>query len=651
MNVFYEEEGALKVAAVLADNTASLQVEAPHGKRSKIKLSAVLFRFEQSGIADFMAHAQRAAEELDLDFLWQCSSGEEFGYETLAREYYGRAPQPVESAGVLVKLHGAPMYFYKRGRGRYKAAPEDALKAALASVERKKQQALARDAYVARLTAGELPPEMVPLLDTLLYRPDKGSIEWKALEEASVALKSTPLRVLERCGGIPSTHDYHLRRFVLEHFAQHAEGSTEGSTGGDTAGDVALGIEVAEVAESLPLSDAIAFSIDDASTTEIDDAFSVTALPNGNERVGIHIAVPALGLPAHSALDAIARERLSTVYFPGGKITMLPSAAIQRYTLAAGCDCPALSLYAEVTPAHEVVSTETRVERVRIAENLRHEALEPLFNEGTIDNAQIDHHYGAQLKRLWQWARQLERARRGDAPEGEQRAEYNFRIENDRVQIIRRSRGTPIDKLVSEMMIYVNSTWGRHLAESETGALYRVQGAGKVRMSTVPSAHVGLGVEQYVWASSPLRRYIDLVNQRQIAALARGEAPPYREGDEVLLAVMREFESAYDAYAEFQRSMERYWCLRWLLQENVGSVQATVMRENLCRFDDLPLVARVASLPALRSGTRVVLDVGDVDLLELTFHCEFRHEVERPAAPAPAADEAAAIAATAPTGC
>ena len=635
MNVFYEEEGALKVGAVLADNATSLQVEAPHGKRSKIKSTAVLLRFEQPGITDFMTQAQSAADDLDLDFLWECSSGDEFGCEALAREYFGREPGPVEAAGVLLKLHGAPMYFYKRGRGRYKAAPEDALKAALASVERKKQQALAREAYVAQLTAGRLPPELEPLLDVLLYKPDRNSIEWKALEDASAAQRLSPVRVIERCGGIPSTYDYHLRRFLFEHFPRGAEAEAV----------------LPEVSEDLPLSDAVAFSIDDASTTEIDDAFSVTALPGGNVRIGIHIAAPAIGMPLSSALDEIARARLSTVYFPGGKITMLPRPAIERYTLQAGCDCPALSLYAEVTPADEIVVVETRLERVRIGENLRHEALEPLFNEGTLLLGAIDHPRGAELGRLWQWAGRLEYARRGDQPEGEQRPEYNFRVERDRIEIVRRHRGTPIDKLVSELMIYVNSAWGRQLAESETGAIYRVQSGGKVRMSTVPSAHVGLGVEQYVWASSPLRRYIDLANQRQIAALASGKPPPYREGDEALLAIMREFESTYDAYAEFQRSMERYWCLRWLVQENVGTVEATVLRENLCRFDALPLVARVPSVPAVRPGTRIALDISSVDLLELTFHCEFKHELDAHAAPETIMDDAVfQVAATAPAG-
>jgi exoribonuclease-2 len=625
MNVFYEEEGTLKVGAVLADNNTSLQVEAPHGKRSKIKSANVLFRFEQPGITDFMASAHAAADEIDLDFLWECASREEFEYEALAREYYGHSPAPVEAAGVLTRLHGAPMYFYKRGRGRYKAAPDEALKAALASVERKKQQALARDAYVAQLMQARLPPEFAPMLDALLYKPDRNSIEWKALEEAAAEGKLTPVRLIERCGGIPSTHDYHLNRFVFENLPR------------ETVSDAPA---PAADLEGLPLADALAFSIDDASTTEIDDAFSVTALPNGNVRFGIHIAAPALGVPAQSALDAIARERLSTVYFPGGKITMLPPTAIERYTLCAGTECPALSLYAEVTAADEVVATETRIERVRIEENLRHETLEPLFNESTLGEASIDHPFGPRLQRLLQWAVQLERVRRGDAPEGEQRAEYNFRVRDDRVEITRRYRGTPIDKLVSELMIYVNSTWGRELAQSETAAIYRVQGGGKVRMSTVPSAHVGLGVEQYVWASSPLRRYIDLVNQRQIAALASGSTPPYKPGDETLLAVMREFESTYDVYSDFQRSMERYWCLRWLLQENVTRVTATLMRENLVRFDELPLVARVPSVPALKSGTRVVLDISSIDLLEITFHAEFKSELQE-VAPEPAASDAA----------
>jgi exoribonuclease-2 len=617
MNVFYEEEGAFKIGTVLADNDTSLQVEAPHGKRSKVKASSVLFRFEGAGLAQFMDEAHKLAEGIDADFLWQCSGQQEFPFETLAKEYFGRAPAPVESAGLLLKLHGAPMYFYKKGKGRYKPAPPEALKAALASVERKRREAEKRGQYVAQLMASKLPPEFEPLRLPLLYKPEKQSLEWKALEEACEKLKVTPARLFERCGALPSTRDYHLDRFLFEFFPR----------------GTALPAIPVPLPQDLPLAEVEAFSIDDVTTTEIDDALSVTKRPDGGVSIGIHIAVPALGIAPESALDVMARERLSTVYYPGGKVTMLPEAAIGAYTLLERSERPALSLYLEIAADGSIAARTTRVERVHIAENLRHDSLEAAFNETTLAAGRVEHRYAEELATLWHFARSLESARRGAAAEYEPRPEYSFYVENDRVRIVQRLRGTPVDKIVSELMIQANSAWGRLLAENGAAAIYRVQGGGKVRMSTVPAGHEGLGVESYAWTSSPLRRYVDLVNQRQLVALARGEPAPYGANDERLLAAMRDFEIAHDAYAEFQRQMERYWCLRWLLQENVRTATATVIRESLARLDELPLVVRVPSLPALAPGTRIELELSDVDLLELGLRCEFRGQLA-PEAPA-----------------
>lgn len=621
MNVFYEEEGDFKVGAILADHDTSLQVEAPHGKRSKVKASAVLLRFDGAGLAHFMEEARKLAEGMDVDFLWQCCGQDEFAFDTLARDYFGRAPTPAESAGLLVKLHGAPMYFYKKGKGRYKAAPPEALKAALASVERKRREAEQRAHYVEQLAAGKLPPEFGPLAAKLLYGPDKQSQEWKALEDACERLKTTPARLFERCGALTSSRDYHLNRFLFEHFPRGAEFPA---------------LPPPAAPRDLPLAEVEAFSIDDVTTTEIDDAFSVAALPNGNLRIGIHIAAPALGVAPGSELDAAARERLSTVYYPGGKITMLPEAAIAAFSLAERGQCPALSRYVELAPDLSIAAQTTRIERVAIAENLRHYALEEVFNDAALAAGRIDHPRAEALCALWRVARSLETARRGDTAEYEPRPEYSFYVDNDRVRIAQRRRGTPVDRIVSELMIHVNSAWGRELAAGGVAAIYRVQEGGKVRMSTVPSAHQGLGVEGYAWASSPLRRYVDLVNQGQLIALALGEAPPYRANDERLLAAMRDFEAASEVYGEFQRQMERYWCLRWLIQEGRHAAAATVIRESLARFDELPLVVRVPSLPALDPGARFELAVIDIDLLELTLRCEFRGRLE-PAATAESA--------------
>ena len=192
-----------------------------------------------------------------------------------------------------------------------------------------------------------------------------------------------------------------------------------------------------------------------------------------------------------------------------------------------------------------------------------------------------------------------------------------------RVSIVPRPRGSPLDKLVSELMIHVNDTWGRLLAQGDVAGFYRVQAAGKVKMSVRPGEHQGLGLAHYLWASSPLRRYSDLVNQRQLLAVVDGVAPPYAANDAELFAALADFEATYSQYAELQDRMEHYWCLRWLLQENVAETTAVVVRDNLVRFEHLPLWLRLADLPALAPEARVRVGIARVDLIASTLECRF----------------------------
>jgi exoribonuclease-2 len=607
MYLFYSEDGHFKVGTILADNTTSFQVEAQHGKRSKIKANDVLFQFKEPALAGFMEAAQHLADDMDLDFLWEAAGTEEFDYQALGRDYFGHEPNAIENAALLIKLHGAPMYFYRKGRGRYKPAPEDALKAALAGEERKRKQAELLARYVAELSAFTLPEELKPHLNQLLYAPEKGALETKALEQASAATNLSIPHLLEKCGAIPSTRDYHLNRFLLEWFPQ-----------GPGFGEVTA----AENHLDLPLAEVSAFSIDDETTTEIDDALSLLRLDDGSVRVGIHIAAPALGIAPGSEMDAIARRRLSTVYMPGDKITMLPDAVVDVFTLKEGVACPALSTYFTVAPDYAITAMDMRVERVPIAANLRHEQLEPLFNIGTIGNG-TDYRYREELEWLWHFADHLEE-KRGAKDRGRSLIpEYMFKVDNDRVRIIHRERGTPIDKVVAEMMILVNSRAGALAAEHKLAAIYRAQAGGKTRMTTDPLPHQGLGVSHYTWTSSPLRRYVDLINQRQLIAHLRGETPPYTAKGEDMQSAMRAFETAYDAYNDFQRNMERYWTLRYIQQENITEATATVIRENIVRFEGLPLVTKAAAMPELAPGTRVKLIIRSIDLLTLEIACPF----------------------------
>jgi exoribonuclease-2 len=212
------------------------------------------------------------------------------------------------------------------------------------------------------------------------------------------------------------------------------------------------------------------------------------------------------------------------------------------------------------------------------------------------------------------------------------------------VTISERKRGSPLDKLVAELMIVANSTWGGLLAEKGVAAIYRAQTAGKVRMTTSPLPHDGLGVAQYAWSSSPLRRYVDLVNQWQLISLLSDLTPHFggkgKNSSDALFAAMRDFDLTYSAYAEFQRGMERYWCLRWLQQEGIQKIDATMRRETLVKLDHLPMLLRVPSLPELPPGQRIRLIVEGMDELTLDLNCRYQETLNVPAAPEASAAEA-----------
>ena len=614
MHLLFEDEGDLKVGAVLSSTDASYQVELPGGRRAKIKAGHVLLRFERPAGPHLLEQARREADALDLDFLWQCAPQQEFDFQELARDYFGHEPAAVEAATILVRLHSAPVYFHRKGKGRFRPAAPDVLRAALAAVARRREQDERRASYVEELLAGGLPEPLRRQGTQLLLRPDKNSPEYKAVEQAAREQKTTPLRLLLARGSIPSPYAWHEATFMARCFP-----------GGE--GFTPRPADPPRLDETLPLGSVRAFSIDDSSTTEIDDAFSVSSTPDGRIRVGIHIAAPAAAIVRDDPLDALARARMSTVYAPGVKITMLPEAWIETFSLNQGRTVPALSVYLDLDPdGVQVESAVSVVERIRIEANLRHDALGELVTQQTLERpAGGNLPFGPELSALWRLATALLRAREAarGRPEASGRIDYSFELEGQgeqaRVTIRPRLRDAPLDRIVSELMIYANSHWGAWLAEKGVAGVYRSQSAGRVRMSTAPAPHDGIGVSHYAWSTSPLRRYVDLVNQRQLLAAVRGQTPPYGRSDAQLFAIVSGFDAAYGAYDEFQRMMERYWCLRWLDQNAVRRRTATVLRGDLVRLDGLPLVARIPGMPLLTRGRCVELEILGHDLLDLSL--------------------------------
>ena len=601
MNIFYEESGQFKVAAIVQKNDATYQVDTQHGKRTKVKANNVFAEFD-GDMAAFLENAQAQAADIDTDLLWEVCGEEEFTAEAIAEEYYGHAPTKTELAATLIALYAAPMYFYKKAKGVFKAAPEETLKQALAAIERKKQQDAQIDAWAEALKRGEMPSEIAADLKTILHAPDKQSLTYKAFTKAADALKTSAYELAKKTGGITSIPQYLQDGFEIKYFPK-----------GTGFPELAL-----PEMPNLPKADVTAFSIDDESTTEVDDALSLTDLGNGTKRVGIHIAAPSLAIKPGDKMEKNIMERLSTVYFPGGKITMLPENWIAAFSLDAGAYRPSISIYFDVDNEFNVGAPTCKIEAVNIAENLRIQTIEPHFNAETgLDEAgemMFAHHQD--LIWFYQFAIALQKARGKYEPDRAPQYDYSIELDEEgNVSVVRRERGSPIDTLVSEMMILANSTWAQMLDENELPGLFRVQPAGKVRMSTKSEPHIGMGVQHYGWFTSPLRRAADYINQKQLISLIDDTAEPlYQNSDAELFAALRDFDAAYTAYADFQRQMEAYWSLVYLQQQGTNELTATILKEDLVRIEGLPLVTRATGIPfdALPKS-QVLLKITELD--------------------------------------
>jgi exoribonuclease-2 len=660
MHALFDEAGKFLAGRILSEAEASLQVELETGKRVKVKSANLLLKFEKPAPAELLAAAQTLSTSIELDLAWEFAPEEDFGFADLAAVYFEDPPSLTQQAAALLRLHEAPHYFRRAGKGRYKKAPAEIIQQALAAIEKKRLLQLQIAEWAQELGQGRCPPPIREQLYKILFKPDKNAPEYKAVVEAARSTHLAPLDLLQKAGAIDSPYQFHWRRFLFENFPK---------------GYGFPKLVAPEIKDDLPTAAVQAYSIDDSATTEIDDALSVQGLGSGTVTVGIHIAAPGLAVQRGDPIDHVSRNRLSTVYMPGYKLTMLPDEVVQRYTLQEGRACPAVSLYvAFKEDSLELLGHETKLERVPIVHNLRHDQIDQVvtaawledsaYAHATPDPAPLTPALRTELAFLHRLARHLKAQReivRGK-PETFTRPDYTFKLIRDagpsqgaeapsggsaahavasvgvsndnegepqgdeQVVIGTRSRGAPLDLIVAEAMILANSSWGSWLAELGVPAIYRSQASlapgVKVRMGTKALPHAGIGVKSYAWSTSPLRRYTDLVNQWQIIACARhgrtaALAAPFKPKDAELFAIISGFDAAYGAYNGYQATIERYWTLKYIEQQGITELEATVFKDTLARADTLPLVLPVLGTQGLPRGARVRVKLGAIDEVAL----------------------------------
>lgn len=631
MNVIFEEGGQFRVARVLSETEANYQIELSTGKRSKVKRNNVIFEFakEPCPIADILPKAQELADEIDAAFLWEFASQEDFKVEDLALDYYGHEPEIIEKLALLLQLHASPIYFHRRGKGQYRAAPPEILEAALAAVEKKRLQEEQQTKWTESLVNFELPEEMAADAKTFLTEPNKNTLQWKAFENALSRSGLNIKEMLLKLGVYKNELAITLAGFLEKHFPK--------------------GYETPELPlpklPELPLAEIEAYSIDNDFTTEIDDAFSVKHLEDETYQFGVHIAAPALVVTKDSELDLAARKRMSTIYLPGQKITMQGENLIEAFSLNAGEVKPCISLYIVANlESGEIISNESKVESIKVKENLRLSMFDDeLLTATNLADESVAIPYDFLIRPLWRLTRHLS-AKRDEVrgyPETNKGHEFSFILHGDwqdqdaEIELVQRRRDLPIDMLIGEMMIYTNVLWAGTLSHLKVPGIFRTQQFGRAKQSSHAIPHQTMGVPQYAWMTSPLRRYVDLLNQQQlISAIQHGvSAPlvaPYKNKDVDLLVVMTSFDALNQQWRNFQDTVERFWALRWLQQQGIEEAEATVIRDSLVRLNIAPLTLLVDGLPEYERGTVIKIKIEAINLLKLNTESQFLEFIAEP---------------------
>ncbi len=378
------------------------------------------------------------------------------------------------------------------------------------------------------------------------------------------------------------------------------------------------------------------YTIDDESTSEIDDGLSWELLADGRQRVWVHIADPTRWLMAEDELDLEARRRGTTVYLPTGMIPMFPSVlATGPMSLVQGRVCCALSFGVVLDEAGAVQDYSIHTSLIKPTYRLTYEDVDEMLELGVQAEPEIA--AIAQLAQRRQGWRHSQGAISIHMPES------MIKVQNDEITI-EVLDDSPARQLVAEMMILAGEVAGRYGQAHNIALPFRGQPqpelpseeellklpAGPARacamrrcmprseMSITPARHAGLGLNTYTQATSPIRRYSDLLTHFQLKAHLRGEALPFSA--EQLKEVMMGVITASQEVTLVERQTNRYWGLEYLRRHAQNVWQALVLmwlredsRLGLILIEDLGLQLPMPFKRAVALGEQLLVRVAYVD--------------------------------------
>lgn len=613
--------------------------------RTNILFPTEVVAESQGQLEAFQKQTECLGRQIDLDEVWDLvrEDREALSFRDLAELYWDTGPDSTKYAAMLCHLEGESCPYFQPKGDLYLPAREEEVEATRNRLRRQREQAAEEKAFLSWLGGKESQLSVEAMsarqrawlerltafivegdeyaqsawVSSLLARQGKGSRD----------PRRHAFRLLVERGIFQPDEHLALRRLeVPRGFSEEAERE---------AAEFDPRSEAVRT-QRQDLRDLVVLSIDDESTRDVDDAFSLQR-PGDGYRVGIHITDLSEAVPPDSPLDEIARQRVLSLYFPESTIPMLPAAlSAESGSLVAGEERLALTLLADFDASLHFQTAELVLSTIVNHHRLTYDTADAIL-------CGEDHVVAETVRTLSRIAETLQRRRIEAGALELERPELDIKVnEIGEIDVEVRARETPANRLVTELMILYNVEVARFCHARELPVIYRAQDPiaeppengdvavlpepvrrfrllkriAPAKLTIEPRAHHLLGVDLYCQASSPLRRYGDLILQRQIVSwLRRGEAVHSR--DEITAIIHQTDERAREL-SRLENDRARYWFLKYLTgykgKRFLGVLLDVRGREGLLELDRYSFRAPVSlGTSVLAPGESIQAELVHVD--------------------------------------
>ncbi len=550
-----------------------------------------------SSLASVQSSIQEAMLEIDLELLWDdlLEQGGEPSMADISQAYFGDS-DPVHISALGRKMLLDTVHF-KRVQNGFAANSREEAAEILALRQARAEKAALRErtglwvAKVLEYKIGdpyvEVPQEqetfVAQTIDYLLNGVNNEAVNILGRAHEKQSAREVGVRLLKNTGRLPEGSD----EFLL--------------VNGIHAGFSKSVLDAADALEEFPaddprldLTNLLVFSIDDEETMEIDDALSCQR-EGDNLIVGIHIADPAFFVQKDDSIDLAAEERPLSMYLPTTTVPMFPARLSHDLaSLVAGRVRPSLSFRVVFNGAGELLDWSFASAKVKVAHRLTYDDANQKLSSGTCDVSES-------LRDLLFVAKKLHEYREECGGVSLNRPEMRVRVSGGKITVEHVDQETPSHQLVGEYMILANHLAAKYALMNDIPVIYRAQEdpsepvrtlkrynpclfdqmvrrMRRTHLSTYPAPHFGLGLDLYTQVSSPLRRYADLVIQRQLSAHFASRPLPYKQ--EELFSVLDKVDRTSGQNRSLEREANKYWMLEYIARNCIGQeFEAMVVRQ------------------------------------------------------------------------